>query len=120
MLVIRFTGSYDITTRISPPAQPLISIDGTNVTANLTFDATVTSDYTGTVTLSDVTQFTVSTGTQSLYLGEVIITPDHPEGVLASGTFDFVNGAITNWNVRMELAEFHAKFLLILLGPVFS
>ena len=101
-----FTGSYDIS-ESSPPVQPLISIDGTNVTATLTFDATVTSNYTGTVTLSDVTQFTVSTGTQSLYLGEIISGPEHPEGVLASGTFDFVSGAITNWNWGLSL-PFHA------------
>ena len=101
-----FTGSYDIS-QSSPPVQPLISNDGTNVTATVTFDATVTSNFTGLVTLSDVTQFSASTGTQFLHLGEVIIGPSHPEGVLASGTFNFVSGVITNWNWGLTL-PFHA------------
>jgi len=70
---------------------------GTNMTASLTFDSVVTNNYTGTVGVSDLVSWSITTTS-----GPVTYTSSQNLSYLYSGSFfEFVGGNLSVWSFQV-------------------
>jgi len=92
-----YTGTTFATGIVDGATAPLqdTAVYGSSLDATIMFDATVTSNFTGTATPSDVLSWSFSAGPGSL-------SSSTSGDVLDDADFSFVNGIITAWSFQAE------------------